>query len=197
MKHRRINLIPAEARILSFKGMFKRYFLKSSHHTIAVLVVSLLVFIYLFQVFASVRYKIRITTQKSNIKKLEAELASTKEKEKALKKERELVDEENKNIQKRLSFLEGAKAEATKWSQVLLRLSKLTPGDLWINKVYLGKDMITLNGSTLNNAKVSSFMVDLDASGFFKDTSFNFTQKKEKKDGQPLISFEVTTHLNR
>ena len=197
MKTKRINLIPAEARILSFQGMIKKYFLKSRTHFIAGVVIFLLVFIYLFQVFSSVRYTLKISLQKKNIKKLEVELSSAKEKQKALKKEKEVVDEENKGIQKRIAFLEGAKGEATQWSQVLLRLSKLAPADLWISKVYLGKDMITLDGTTLNNARVSAFMADLDGSGFFKDTSFNFTQKKEKKDSPTVITFEVTTHLNR
>ena len=197
MKIKRINLIPAEARILSFQGVLKKYFLKSRFHSIAGTVIFLLVFIYLFQVVSSVRYSVRIALQKKNIKKLESELSLTKEKQKALRKEKDVVDEENKGIQKRIAFLEGAKGEATKWSQVLLRLSKLTPADLWISKVYLGKDMITVDGTTINNAKVSAFMADLDTSGFFKDTSFNFTQKKEKKDSPTVITFEVTTHLNR
>jgi Tfp pilus assembly protein PilN len=197
MKNKRINLIPAEARVLSVRGLIKRYFMKSRTHAIAGTVIFALVFIYVFQILNSVRYQVRISMQKKNIKNLETELASAKEKQKALRKEKELVDDENKNVQKRLSFLEGAKGEATQWSQVLVRLSKLTPADLWIGKVYLGKDMITIDGTALNNAKVSGFMADLDASAFFKDTSFNFTQKKEKKDTAPLITFEVTTHLNR
>ncbi|MFA5116208.1 MAG: PilN domain-containing protein [Candidatus Omnitrophota bacterium] len=196
MKNKRVNLIPAEARILSFRGVIKRYFMRSRFHSLAGLVVFILVFIYVFQLFSSVRYSLRISLQKKNIKKLEVELASVKEKQKAFRKEKELVDDENKNIQKRLTFLEEAKGEAIQWSQVLLRLSKLTPADLWISKVYLGKDAITLDGTTLDNAKVSGFMAGLDASGFFKDTSFNFTQKKEKKGAGTLINFEVTTHLN-
>ena len=76
----------------------------------------------------------------------------------------------------------------------MAHLSELVPQDLWINKVALNKDLITITGTTFDNAIVSRFMARLDESDYFKDTSFNYTQKAKLTD-KPAIDFEVTTHI--
>lgn len=193
MKH--LNLIPPEARKLSAQSWIKRYILKSRIYRVTMSILLLLFLIFIYEVSASARYRLKISLQKKQIKKLEAELERNKEIQERIRKESDKAREENKYIQKRVSFLEKAKIEAVKWSDLLFVLSKLTPPDLWLSKISLKKDVITINGTTQDNAKVSNFMVRLDESGYFKSTSFNFTQKSKQVEAKAIIDFEVITYL--
>lgn len=193
MKH--INLIPPEARKLSAQNWIKKYILKSRVYGVTMSIFLLLFLIFVYEVSASARYRAKISLQKKQIKKLEAELERNRHNQEQIRKESQLIQAENKYIQRHVSFLEKAKIEAVRWSDVLLVLNKLTPPDLWLNKVSLKKDVITLNGHTQDNAKVSDFMVKLDASGYCKSTSFNFTQKTKQEQDRTRIDFEVTTYL--
>lgn len=192
---RHINLIPPEARKLSAQSWIKRYILKSRIYRVTISILLLLFLIFIYEVSASARYRLKISLQKKQIKKLEAELERNRDIQERIKKESDKMQEENKYIQKRVSFLEKTKIEAVKWSDVIFLLSKLTPSDLWLSKISLGKDVIMINGTTLDNARVSDFMIKIDESGYFKATSFNFTQKNKDKPAEAIIDFEITTHL--
>ena len=193
MKH--INLIPFEARKLSAQSWIKRYILKSPTYRITMSILLLLFLIFIYETSASVRYRLKVSLQKKQIKKLEAGLERNKDIQSQIKRESEIAQEANTHIQKRISFLEEARTEAVKWSDVLFLLSKLTPPDLWLSKISLNKEAIALNGTTLDNARVSDFMLKIDESGYFKATSFNFTQKNKDKQGEEITDFEVITHL--
>ena len=193
MKH--INLIPPEARKLSAQSWIKRYILKSRIYRVTMSILLLLFLIFIYEVSASARYRLKISLQKKQIKNLEVELERNKDIQERIKKESDKAQEENRYIQKRVSFLEKAKIEAVKWSDIIFLLSKLTPPDLWLSKISLGKDIIMINGTALDNARVSDFMLKIDESGYFKATSFNFTQKNKDKPGEAIIDFEVITHL--
>jgi len=193
MKH--INLIPLEARKLSAQSWIKRYILKSPTYRITMSILLLLFLIFIYETSASVRYRLKVSLQKKQIKKLEAGLERNKDIQSQIKRESEIAQEANRHIQKRISFLEEARTEAVKWSDVLFLLSKLTPPDLWLSKISLNKEAIALNGTTLDNARVSDFMLKIDESGYFKATSFNFTQKNKSKQEEAIIDFEVITHL--
>lgn len=194
---KRINLIPPESRRLPAASRIRKYILKSGILKV-IISISLLSFsVFIYNVSSMSRSRLKISLLKAEIKQLEAELEHTRDTQAQIKREIEAIEEENKYIQKRLSFLEDTKKEAVKWSDVLFVLNKFTPPDLWLSKISLKKDAITINGTTLNNAKVSNFMLKLDETGHFRQTSFNFTQKKKDKPEEAIIDFEVTTHLAR
>ena len=193
MKH--INLIPSETRKLSAQSWIKRYILKSRIHKVTISISLLLFLIFIYGASTSARYRLKISLQKKQIKKLEVELERNKDTQSQIRRESEIAQEANKHIQKRISFLEGARTEAVKWSDALLLLSKLTPPDLWLSKISLNKEAIAINGTTLDNARVSGFMLKIDESRYFKATSFNFTQKNKDKQGEEITDFEVITHL--
>lgn len=192
---RHINLIPPEARKLSAQSWIKRYILKSRIYKVTISIPILLFLIFIYGASTSARDRLKISLQKKQIKKLEVELERNKDIQERIKKEMDKAQEENRYIQKRVSFLEKAKIEAVKWSDVIFLLSKLTPPDLWLSKISLNKEAIALNGTTLDNTRVSDFMLKVDESGYFKATSFNFTQKNKDKPGEAIIDFEVITHL--
>lgn len=196
---KRINLIPPEARRLSAPGWIGKYLFRSPMLRLAIFSILILFSIFIYQASISVRYRIKISLQKRSLKTLEAELARSQDEQRQIRGKIDAIEQESKNLEKKTSFLEKAKQEAVKWSEVLLCLSKFIPPDLWLGKICLNKQMITINGTTLNNSRISDFMVRLDESGYFKATSFNFTQKKRDSDERlkefPVIDFEITTQL--
>lgn len=195
MEH--INLIPPQARKALTSNWIKKYILKSYASKVIMLILLLLISVFFYDFYASGKYKQKITLAKSQVKKLEMELEHSKDILAEIDKDKEALGEENKYIQKRLTYLEKAKTEGVKWSEVLSVLDKLTPAELWLSKVSFNKDAITINGTTADNAIVSGFMLKVEESGYFKDTSFNFTQKNKDKPDEPMTDFEVTTRLAR
>ncbi len=198
---RRINLIPPEARRLSTQDGIKKYLFKSRTSRFIIFSVLILFSIFIYQATISVRYRIKISLQKRSLENLKIELAQSQDEQRQIRKKIDVIEQKSNYLKKKLSFLEKTKREAVKWSEVLLCLSKLTPSDLWLDKLCLNKEMIIINGTTLDNSRVSDFMVKLDESGYFKATSFNFTQKKKGTDERlkefPVIDFELTTQLAR
>ncbi|MFH1397736.1 MAG: PilN domain-containing protein [Candidatus Omnitrophota bacterium] len=192
---RNINLIPPELRRSFSESWIKKHLLRSRALRISLAVLSLIIFVFIYEFCTLQRLNDRIVFARRQIQRLEKELERSQDIKAGINKEKERIDDENKYIQKRLSFLEKSRSEGVKWSEVLSLLGKLTPADLWFTKLSLNKETITFNGRTLNNSKVSDFMVRLDESGEFKSTSFNFTQKNKDKQSDSKVDFEIITRL--
>jgi len=191
---KRIDLIPQEAKKITPKKWLRTYFLKSRTLRITVIALTLLIFINIWQVTSILRYRIAITSGKKNILKLKAKVNESQSALAELKGERESVEREIKRIEGKLEALIQTHRERYVWAEVLKRLSKLVPRDLWINKLRLNKELVTIAGTTFSNALVSDFMTRLDESDYFRETSFNYTEKT-KLTGRSVIDFEVTTHV--
>lgn len=194
---KRINLIPPEARNLS---LYKR--LRTVYFKTTILQVSIVIFVVLTLAFfatavTSANYKLSITLKEKQLKKLEEESDKYAGEKVKIQKERDRIEAENEFLQKRVLFLKDMSNDAVKWSDVLLVFSKLTPEDLWLNKISFNKDKIVLRGVTVDNMKVSEFMRLLENSGYFKFITFNFTQKKKTASAAELVDFEVITSFNR
>lgn len=194
---KRVNLIPPETRKLS---LYKR--LRTVYFKTTILQVSIVIFVVLTLAFfviagSSANYKLSITLKEKQIKNLQEELSKYDEEKVKIQKERDKIEAENEFLQKKVSFLKDMSNEAVKWSDVLLVFSKLTPEDLWLNKISFNKDKIVLRGVTVDNMKVSKFMRLLENSGYFKFITFNFTQKKKTDSSAQLVDFEVITSFNR
>jgi Tfp pilus assembly protein PilN len=152
------------------------------------------IFINLWQATSLLRYKFAVRQSKKNIAKLQLKLTQSQNAYAQIKSQRQEIDKETRRIEEKFKILQQAQGERITWAKVMAHLSELVPQDLWINKVALNKDLITITGTTFDNAIVSRFMARLDESDYFKDTSFNYTQKAKLTD-KPAIDFEVTTHI--
>jgi Tfp pilus assembly protein PilN len=152
------------------------------------------IFVNLWQATSLLRYKFSVSQSKKNINKLQLKLTQSQNAYAQIKSKRQEIDKEIKRIEEKFKILQQAQGERIAWAKVLAHLSELVPQDLWIDKVALNKDLVTLTGTTFDNAIVSRFMARLDESDYFKDTSFNYTQKAKLTD-KPVINFEITTHI--
>jgi len=191
---KRINLIPPEAKKITPKRWLKGYIFKSRTTRLISLAVVVFIFINLWQATSLLRYRFAINQGKKNMVKLQAKLTQSQNAYAQIKSQKQEVEGETKRIVEKFKILQQAQGERIAWAKVLAILSELVPQDLWIDKVALNKDLVTLTGTTFDNAIVSRFMARLDESKYFKDTSFNYTQKAKLTD-KPVINFEVTTHI--
>ena len=198
---KRINLIPPELRVSARHHKLKKYLWDSPVSRMLVVLFLLLccAFVYLFALQFKLQFQ--VAQQKKNLKTLEVQLERGKDEQLKLKAQIQAAEQENTFLTKRISFLEKAKQEAVKWSGVISTFSKLIPSTMWLNKMSLNKELITLDGAASNNNIVSDFMVKLDESGYFSATNFNFTRKrKDAKDNTrelPVTDFEIITKLGR
>jgi Tfp pilus assembly protein PilN len=191
---KRINLIPPEAKKITPKRWLKAYLLKSRTSRLLAVAVIVFIFVNLWQATSLLRYKFSVSQSKKNINKLQLKLTQSQNAYAQIKSKRQEIDKEIKRIEEKFKILQQAQGERIAWAKVLAHLSELVPQDLWIDKVALNKDLVTLTGTTFDNAIVSRFMARLDESDYFKDTSFNYTQKAKLTD-KPVINFEITTHI--
>lgn len=191
---KRINLIPAEAKKITPKRWLKTYLLKSRALRLVTVGVIIFVFMNLWQATSFLRYKFSIIQGRKNITKLQEKLTQSQNTYALIKRQKQEIEKEIKRIEEKFKILQQAEQGRLAWAEVLAHLSDLVPQDLWLNKVKLNNELITLIGTTFDNAIVSRFMARLDESDYFKETSFNYTQKAKLTD-KPVINFEVTTHI--
>ncbi len=198
---KRINLISGELRALSRQGAVTKYLWGSTLSRITVVCAAALGGSFLFLFFHQHQLRFQIVQEKKNIAGIEKELERGKDEQSRLKAQIQAVETENTYVSRRIAFLEKTKVDAVKWSGVLSMFSKLIPSSLWLNKMVLNKELVTLSGVALDNKIVSDFMVKLDESGYCTATNFNFTRKRKDSNDStketPVTDFEITTQLAR
>ena len=198
---KRINLISKELRALSKQGALKKYLLGSAVFRIAFIFIFVLGCSFLSLVSLQYKLKFQAAREKKHLTVIEKELERGKDEQSKLKAQIQAVETENAYVTKRITFLEKAKIDSVKWSGIISMFSKLIPSSMWLNKIALNKELVTMDGAALDNKIVSDFMVKLDESGYFTATNFNFTRKrKDTKDNTketPITDFEITTQLAR
>lgn len=138
--------------------------------------------------------RIRIPRQQKAIQNDEANLIEQQSAVTKAEEQRKRIRENTKRLEGKLRVIRMSRSRQIDFSEVLKTLSEYVPSDLWIDKMTLDQNQITIIGTTLDNIKVSQFMERLDTSEAFERTGFNYTEKTDL-DGRPLINFEVTTHI--
>lgn len=191
---KRINLIPDEAKKSALGRRLKDFVFKSAFSRVAASVVIFFMLIVFWRAGLIIRYKVLIAGGKNSIKALQAKLVDAQAEYADLRRQRQGVEKETGSIAGKLNMLKAIRAQDIAWASILERLSRLLPDNLWVNKVVLNNDSVTIVGATFDNSIVSKFMSGLDDSGYFKDTGFTYTKKTEMGD-RPVIDFEVNTHL--
>jgi len=192
---RRINLMPAEAKKITPKKWLKDYLFKSPVRRLITSGVIIFIFVNLWQVSSFLRYKFAIIQGEKNLAKLQENLIQTQQIYSQIKNQRQEIDKEIGRIEEKFRTLQQQKQEMLAWAQILTEISELLPEDLWINKIRLNKELVTLSGATFDNVIVSDFMAKIDESNYFQETSFNYTQKSKLQE-KPVINFEITTLID-
>ena len=153
---RRINLIPPEYRKMS---LVQKAIEEVSRHKPVMAVVCVLlafVFIYCYQTVLIMHHAFSIKYAKSEISRLQGEIAKRQDNYSAVKSEKETLNEEIKRIEEKFKVLEAASTRHISWSRVLAVFSGLIPQDLWITKISIKDGKLTAVGNTFDNQKVSA-----------------------------------------
>lgn len=130
-------------------------------------------------------------TELKNIERSKEDIAAEFEQ---ILSEREKVKDERQLLSRKISLLHQSRQKSASWSTALIQISELMPTEMWLKKVYLTDEGVTVGGASLDNGVISKFMSKLDASPLFKDTDFKYIQKIDIED-VPYIEFEVTTDV--
>lgn len=189
---KRMNLLPEEVRKTTIFEWLKKILLGSRIAQICILGSLLLVAITFIQTTTVERNNKQLSALKKEFNQTEKDLEESKKVYEFLVEKQKTEKEKEKILVRRLGILETALEERANWTAALSELSKVTPSNLWFKKISLRSDHLTLQGTASDNAIITSFMKSLDNSKVFKDTSFNYTRRGEKKASE-LINFEVTT----
>lgn len=192
---KRVNLIPVERQ----KGVLTKSWLRKRlrnprFRLISASVIGFVVVSHLWNTTAVSRYRRQISAKSKLIEELETESATLKIQTEEIQEEKELVNNQISRLKKKLIFLDKERKEGYKWSPILVQISNLIPKEVWVNKISLDKDVIIISGTTVNSNLISKFMVALEERGYFRDTTFNYTQRT-KLDDKNVMKFEVLTRL--
>ncbi len=146
---------------------------------------------FFWQATVMARYERHIAYEKKTVQELQAAFKAAVLLAKDIQSKEPLLKKEKEKIIQRLTFLRESERKNVSWSKVLLRLGELMPQEMWFTKITLVKDAVTIEGRTMNNDIISQFMVKLDENPYFKNTSFQYTQKAKDQG----VEFEVVTYL--
>lgn len=132
---------------------------------------------------------------KTRLEEAKKELGRRQSQRVQIAKDYDLLVKKKLAAEEKLQYLKDAETgKPAELSQALVYMPTLIPDEIWINKLTVEGQRVVINGSTLDNQAVSRFMENLNRSGRFKGSSFNFTQKGELGDAT-LYNFEIAAQM--
>ena len=177
-----INFISApEKEIIEFDS------LKRNLKKISLLITSIFTFIALLLLLTNLFYSLNLHTFSKRIKGLQTKLNKV-----------DTFRTKNKLLQEKIAKIEPLLKNETEWDKVLFEISKLTPKDVWLesiksssklkkkeNEDVIKEKLFTIEGQTLEQAKIDHFVSKLEDSPLFSSVQIDKIEKKEN------ISFKL------
>lgn len=193
---KRINLISPEA--ISASGAHIKFPLLRGPLLLKVAAIALVVFasVTVYQQANLNIYQWKLAQAKKIYANSQTELKQNKNIMARLNIERDNFIRSRKKLEDRIAVLSIITKPEVETSAILASLAELVSDKLWINKISLDKNRLKLVGKALDNTVVSDFMVRLDKSPNFKNTSFVYTEKK-KLGEQEVVEFEIISQLEK
>lgn len=139
-------------------------------------------------------FKYKLLKEKKKYSNSQIELKQNKDIMAKLNTEKNTLIRKRKSLEEKMFILANVTKPPVESSAILVALAGLVPDDLWITKITFDKKKIKMVGKAINNATISDFMLKLDKSPYFENTTFTYTEKK-KADGQVAIEFEIVSNL--
>lgn len=190
---KRINLLYSEKRASSY---IKLPFLKKSLFTTAMAgFVILCIVVTIYQIIAIKVYSGDLKKTQKNFEIVKNDFTNNKSKLDKIKKEKEELRKDKIRLDEKIVALNELSEGSVALSKYLVGIVSLVPEDLWIKGIVLDYEGMKIRGATLSHQNISDFMIKLDKSKIFKDTSFNFTERSETQKKEKVIDFEIVTHL--
>lgn len=143
--------------------------------------------------------------KKTELKAIEAErdaLISKSVQYAELSKKFEMMKKSESELQKRLSAASDLSGKKVSWSAILKKLSHDTPSGVWLRGMSTsdekdtGEKKIRFLGSATSNKAVADFAFILENSGYCKDVTLSYTQKREAGN-DTVYDFEIFATLKK
>lgn len=103
--------------------------------------------------------------------------------------------EDQTQLQKQISTLEGLRRERLREVKILDGIQKDMPEKLWLTKVVFDKSKIVLSGLTVGDLELSTFMEQLSRSIFLKKVNLIRSSDMPVTQGLQTKSFEINCEL--
>jgi len=186
---KRVNLIPADIQKQAAVKAKQRIF-------VLICIVSSFVFVgFINAQYLRIKKSERaVSKNKVKARDLEVELANKRIEFEENSKALENIELEKKIVLQRIELLDSKSSRGKAVSSVLVSVSELIPEEIWLKKIILNDDEISIKGETLDNTIVSKFMRDLDTHKIFEKTDFKYIQKVET-ELRTFIDFEITSRI--
>lgn len=186
---KRINLIPLDIQKQKRASIKRKGIVLAGGLSVLVLAG------YLYGQYLTVgKLRTAVAQKEEKIEDLQKVLEDKKNIYELAQKEIEALDLERKVFLKRIELLDSKSSKGKAVSNALVSISELIPEDIWLKRIVLNDDTISIQGETLDNTIVSQFMKELDKHEIFEKTDFNYIQKVEE-ELRTYVDFEITAHI--
>lgn len=191
---KRINLLYSERKASSY---IKLPFSKKSILLNAISLVAVIGIIVTLYQFTVVKvYTKKLSQMRRNFETIKNNFDASKTKLERIKKEKEELRQDKARLDEKIAALKDMEEGTLNLSKYLVGIIKLVPEDLWVKNIVLDSRSMKIKGGTLKLQSISDFMIRLDKSKIFKDTTFNFTERAQgEKSKEKTIDFEIVTRL--
>jgi Tfp pilus assembly protein PilN len=115
-----------------------------------------------------------------------SELAQAKQKLESLKPQVEAVTkfkENKKQLQTKIDVIRNISKERLKNVKALDALQSIIPAKVWLNKLTLKDNHVTMDGSAIEDSDVATFMQGLEESVFFAGVILKSVESEKSKEG--------------
>ena len=101
----------------------------------------------------------------------------------------------NKVLGLKVEFLSSLIDKRRPWSKILKEIATMTPKGLWIDRLEIKNDAISIFGRALNVDSVANFSINLNYTAKTLGKTKIIDLRKSQEEGFDIIEFEISTHI--
>jgi len=132
------------------------------------------------------------SARKSKIEKLDRDIMKLKAHIREINK----LKKKKKELEEKIKMIVKLQDDNIGPVRVLDELSlKMPTSKIWIDDLTLSKDRVVMNGKTLENQEVASFMKQLEKSMFFSGVELKRIQKERVIKGIPTLKYSLASKV--
>lgn len=144
------------------------------------------------QGISAMRYRSKTEALKKELRTLRVSSTQLKAMLQEMNVARSDLDQKRRALEERRRALSKASRPSGSFAGLLVEMVGLIPKEVWITKLALQEDRLKLLGVSKSTESVTDLMARMNASRWFRDTTFAYTQRDDKESlGE--FRFEVST----
>ena len=133
----------------------------------------------------------QLDAAQSSVRQMQADLERYKPQQEKVKS----FKEQRAALAGKLDVIKGLDRQRTGPVRIMDELGARTPERLWLSKVRLKGNMITIDGASIDTGVVADFLRNLNESAFFKSVDLNKTKRGRELEGVKVVNFTITVEI--